>query len=111
MASGRLPSEAVLGSDSAGFVVVVVVARINRWRSSPPALSSLSESKPSSNVSASVRSASDLSGSEERRCRDVGEEARERKEGGGEEGIGYGEGASVGSSEDIWGEMKLANCL
>ena len=59
---------------------------ISRWRSSPPSLS-LSEPLPSSNVSASVRSASERIGSSEaRRCRDVGEEARDRNEGGGELG-------------------------
>ena len=63
--------------------------RISRWRSSPPSLS-LSEPVPSSNVSANVRSASECMGSSEaRRCRDVGEEARDRKEGGGELGTLY----------------------
>lgn len=63
--------------------------RMSRWRSSPPSLS-LSEPVPSSNVSASVRSASERIGSSQaRRCRDVGEEARDRKEGGGEFGMEY----------------------
>jgi len=38
-------------------------------------------------VSANVRSASDAIGSCEKRCRDDGEEACDRKEGGGEEGV------------------------
>lgn len=68
-----------------------VFARINRCRSSPTLLpSSGSESEPSSKVSAKVRSASEAIGSEERRCRDEGDEARDRNEGGGEEGAGSG---------------------
>ena len=58
--------------------------RISRWRSSSP-WSSESDAEPSSKVSASVLSASEVRGSsEERRCRDVSEEARDRKEGGGD---------------------------
>lgn len=60
---------------------------MSRWRSSPLSLS-LSEPVPSSKVSANVRSASERIGScRERRCCDVGEDARDRKEGGGELGI------------------------
>ncbi len=59
--------------------------RISRCRSSSPLCPSESESEPSSNVSASVLSASEVRGSsEERRCRDVKEEARDLKEGGGD---------------------------
>ena len=40
-------------------------------------------------MSAKVVSSSNVSGSsEERRCLEVGEEARDRKDGGGDEGIG-----------------------
>lgn len=60
---------------------------MRRCRSSPSLLS-LSEAVPSSNVSASVLSASEVMGSsDDRRCRDDGDEARDRKEGGGDEGI------------------------
>ena len=60
--------------------------RISRWRSSPSLSSSESESE--SNVSASVRSSSLASGSSaSRRCdAALGEDARERKDGGGEAG-------------------------
>ena len=60
---------------------------MRRCRSSPSLLS-LSEAVPSSNVSASVLSASVVIGSsDDRRCRDEGDDARDRKEGGGEEGM------------------------
>ena len=48
---------------------------------------SLSESEPSLNVSSRVLSASEVKGSSESRCRDTGDEARDRKDGGGDEGI------------------------
>ena len=69
-----------------------VFARINRCRSSPSLLPASSESDPSSKVSARVRSASEVIGSEERRCRDDSDEARDRNEGGGDEGVGWGPG-------------------
>ena len=60
---------------------------MRRCRASPSLLS-LSEAVPSSKVSASVLSASVVIGSsDERRCRGEGDEARDRKEGGGEEGM------------------------
>ncbi len=59
--------------------------RMSRWRSSSPLWLSESEPDPSSKVSASVLSASEVNGSsEERRCRDVNEDARDLKEGGGD---------------------------
>ena len=59
--------------------------RMSRWRSSSPLWSSESEPEPSSKVSASVLSASEVSGSaEERRCRAANEEARDLKEGDGD---------------------------
>jgi hypothetical protein len=59
--------------------------RMSRWRSSSPLWLSESEPDPSSKVSARVLSASEVKGSsEERRCRDVNEEARDLKEGGGD---------------------------
>ena len=58
---------------------------MSRWRSSLPLWLSESESDPSSKVSASVLSASEAMGSsDERRCRDANDEARDRKEGGGD---------------------------
>jgi len=72
------------------------LARTSRWRSSPLSLSS-SEPVPSSKVSASVLSASERIGSsEERRCRNVGEDARDRKEGGSEFGMLFGSRTSCG---------------
>ena len=59
--------------------------RIKRWRSSRPSSSS-SSSESESNVSARVRSSWCVGGSSESRRRDVGEEAREWKDGGGEAG-------------------------
>lgn len=62
------------------------VPRIKRCLSSPSLSSSLS--RPSvSNVSANVLSASVDDGSSRERWRAVGDEARERNEGGGEEGL------------------------
>ena len=75
--------------------------RINRCRSSPLLSSSVSEPAPSSNVSANVLSASEVRGSsEESRCREVGEEARDRNDGGGDKGIGCGVWLLCGDS--IW---------
>lgn len=55
------------------------------WRSSSPLWLSESDPDPSSKVSARVLSASEVKGSsEDRRCRDVNEEARDLKEGGGD---------------------------
>ena len=66
----------------------MVLVRIRRCLSSPSLLPSSSESEPSSNVSASVRSASVAIGSSEvRRWREVRDEARDRNEGGGEVGV------------------------
>lgn len=54
------------------------VERISLCRSSPPFLSSSSDSSPSSKVSASVLSSSEVTGSSEvRKCRDSGDELRE----------------------------------
>ena len=65
-----------------------VLVRIKRWRSSPSSFNPSSESEPSSKVSANVRSASDARGSSEvGKWRDEGDEARDRNEGGGEEGL------------------------
>lgn len=61
--------------------------RISLCRASPVSFPSVSESPPSSNVSANVRSASEATGSSERICRDDGDDARDRKDGGGEAGI------------------------
>lgn len=47
----------------------------------------MSESDPSSKASDRVLSASDAMGSSERRGLDTGDEARDRKDGGGEDGI------------------------
>lgn len=41
-------------------------------------------------MSAKVRSASDIKGSSERRCCEVIDDARDRKDGGGEDGIDSG---------------------
>lgn len=84
--AGLVPSCTTLCSSSDEWVPC-----ISRCRSSPPLFPSASESSPSSNVSASVLSASNAIGSsEERKCRDAGDEARERKDGGGDEGIEFG---------------------
>lgn len=64
--------------------------RIRRCQSSPSSWLSLSESEPSSKVSARFLSASEVIGSSESRRRDVGEEARDRKDGGGEVGTKCG---------------------
>lgn len=48
----------------------------------------MSESEPSSKASDRVRSASDAMGSSERRGLDPSDEARDRKDGGGEDGMG-----------------------
>lgn len=64
-----------------------VLARMRRWRSSPTSFPSSSESEPSSKVSASVLSASVVIGSSDSRCLDDGDDARERNEGGGEDGM------------------------
>ena len=59
---------------------------MRRCRSSPSLLS-LSDAVPSSKVSAKVLSASEVMGSsDDSRCRDEGDDARDRKEGGGDEG-------------------------
>lgn len=84
-ACGRAPSA------FSGFVVSSALAtsgspRISRCLSSPSFSSS--ESEPSaSKVSAKVCCSSDRSGSLADKWRDVGDEARDRKEGGGELGI------------------------
>lgn len=69
----------------------------------------MSESDPSSNASVNVLSASEVTGSSERRCLDVGDEARDRKEGGGEDGmvsrvsgVGGVIGVSSSSLSEIW---------
>lgn len=90
--TGLVTSGTVLCSSSG----VEGVPRISRCLESSASFSSESEASPSSNVSASVRSASEAIGSsEERRCRDVGEEARDRKD-GGEERIEFVRSGRVG---------------
>lgn len=83
----ELPSAVLVGS---GF------PRINLCLSSPSF--SASESSPSSNVSASVCSASVLRGSVASRCRDEGDDVLDRKDGGGEEGAGTFEVGVMGVS-------------
>jgi len=71
-----------------GWSSVVGFPRISRWRSSRPSSSS-SSSESESNVSASVRSSWLATGSSASSRRDAppsGEDARERKDGGGEAG-------------------------
>ena len=59
---------------------------MRRCRSSPSLLS-LSDAEPSSKVSANVLSASEVMGSSgDSRCRDESDDARDRKDGGGDEG-------------------------
>ena len=51
-------------------------------------------------MSASVLSASEVRGSsEERRCRDVNDEARDRKEGGGDSGMAF----------SVWGDVGISS--
>lgn len=61
---------------------------MRRCRPSSPSSSFVSESNPLSKASDSVLSASDVIGSSESRGRLTGDEARDRKDGGGEDGIG-----------------------
>lgn len=75
------------------------VPRISRCLVSSSSFPSESEPSPSSKVSASVRSASEAIGSSERRCRDVGEEVRDRKDGGGEDGIEFVRSGRVGFAD------------
>ena len=79
---------------------VVPVGRIKRCLSSLPASSSSSEPAPSSKVSANVLSTSPEIREDVLGCRDAGDEALDRKEGGGDEGIGAG----VRSSSGVDGE-------
>ena len=66
-----------------------VALLISLCLSSPSLLSSSSESEPLSNASFKSLSASVVAGSSDRRrCRDAIEDALDRKEGGGEDGIG-----------------------
>lgn len=107
MGTGLAPSLVVVVWVSVGSTVL---PRISRCRSSPPSLLSTSDTDPSSKVSAKVLSASDVRGSSElRRCRDEGEEARDRNEGGGEDGMEWKsslargvEGSSSWSLFDTW---------
>ena len=62
---------------------------MRRCRSSPPSSSFVSESVPSSKASDRVLSASEVRGSSERRGLDTGEEVRDRKDGGGEDGMDF----------------------
>ena len=112
--SGLSPSYTTLFSHSDW----AVFARINRCLSSPSLFPSSSESDPSSNVSAKVRSASEAIGSEERRCLDEGDEARDRNEGGGDDGVGSGREvlgeyskASSWSLADTWTRSMSASAL
>ena len=111
----RVTTEGITGAGAGSWVTVLwttglspwfetevggeALPRISRWRSSPSLSSSVSEHAPSSNVSANVLSASEVRGSsEESRCLEVGDEARDRKDGGGDEGIGGGGWSLCGDS-------------
>ena len=70
-----------------GVAIGATDDRISLCRSSNSEISSSSERSPVSNVSDKVRSTVGESILERIRCRDASEDARERKEGGGELGI------------------------
>ena len=86
--------------------------RISRWRSSRPSSSS-SSSESESNVSARVRSWLCVRGSSESRRRDVGEEAREWNDGGGEAGGHCCRGATGESASSLaatWSAVSTQSC-
>lgn len=80
LGSSWFPELSAVAFDVSGSVL------IKRCRSS--GVSSSSDCSPSSNVSARVLSASAERGSSENKCLEAGDDALERKEGGGEDGTG-----------------------